>query len=239
MRSSRKSIYHIFFFLWLRLVCSCNSCYRRYLSTLSQVRTSRVEPGWWSYLWLVGWDTSWLKLEGFLPSACFLFFFFSPRQDINRCLASADVRYIYSRSSLRRLKLNSTGLLEKATNKSLVPLVIEAVMVSLGRPCISSPSVINSCATLKSQPHSRGGRSPVGSNLRHKQRPILSPDTKSVCVSSHVSCLRGLMTSKQNNICLHLTWNKPIMCHYPLGKVGRRLKKGDSHHRSINNKTIR
>lgn len=33
------------------------------------------------------------------------------------------------------------------------------------------------------------------------------------------------MTSKQNNICLHPRWNKPIMCHSPLGKPGRRLKK--------------
>lgn len=110
---------------------------------------------------------------GRISSIC-IFSFLPPRRDVNRRLASADVRYIYSRSSLRRLKLNSAGLLEKATNKSLVPLVIEAVMVSLGRPCISLPSVINSCATLKSQPHSRGGRSPVGSSLRHKQRSVPS-----------------------------------------------------------------
>lgn len=143
-------------------------------------------PSWWSsYLSLLGQNTSWLKLGTSFFSSCMFSFF--PQDKM-----WTDV-WLQLMLDIFIVAVFSSGLnwilLEKATNDA------KTVMLSLASLCISCVPRWNrrdGCCFPDELCPLWVQTSNISSTVSHPQ-----PDTKSVCLSSHVSCLGGLWQARK------------------------------------------
>lgn len=148
--------------LRLRLVCAqtfaaCHVC---------QVKTSRMPSWWWSYLWLVGEDTSWLKLGTFFQLHVLTDVLLSLMWDIFLVLCSVWTDCCWNKRWCYRLS---------AWALAACPAGISATVAAA----------------------SQRGSLPQG--YRPAIQAVSHPrlDTKSVCLSSHVSCSGGLWQARK------------------------------------------